>query len=371
MASAEESKTEVGPSAIFYTHPFAEELIATARKMATPGKGLLAADESTGTIGARFSAISVENNEENRRRYRELLFTSKGLGDHISGVILYDETIRQKSKSGTPFVKILSDAGVIPGIKVDLGTRDLVGKPGEVYTQGLTDLDIRAKEYYALGARFAKWRAVLKIQDGSISETSIKETAWTLARYAAICQAHGLVPIVEPEILMDGSHSLRVNQYWTEKTLSACYKALVDQEVLLEGSVLKPNMCMPGKGCSDKRSIKGHAAATVRALLRTVPAAVPGIFFLSGGMSEEEATEMLNAINDGTTLPWSASFSFGRALQKSTLEAWKGDDANIAAAQEVLLLRAKANGAANLGKYDGFAATAESKKSLYEKGYVY
>lgn len=276
------------------------------------------------------------------------------------------------TEDGTKFVDQIKNSGVVPGIKVDLGTRELPFFPGEKYTQGLTDLDKRTAKYYEAGARFAKWRCVLKIQNNTISETSIKETAWTLARYAAICQNNGLVPIVEPEILMDGTHSLATCQKMTEKTLAACYKALSDQNVLLEGSLLKPNMVLKGKECPDKTTFEQNALATVTALRRTVPAAVPGICFLSGGQSEEEATMNLNAINKVDTIrPWSCTFSFGRALQASVLKAWQGKAENVQAAQDALMVRAKANSMANLGKYDGSAASEDAKASLYKKGYTY
>lgn len=362
---------ESGPPSAFTTNPKLDEMIATAKAIATRGKGILAADESTGTIGKRLESIKVENTEPNRQKYRELLFTSPDIGKYISGVILYDETLRQKTKGGVPFVDVLNKAGVIPGIKVDKGAKDLQGSPGEQYTQGLTDLDVRAEEYYKIGARFAKWRAVLVIQNGYISEYAIKENAWGLARYASICQSKGLVPIVEPEILMDGTHSLRICQYWTEKVIAACYKALSDQHVILEATLLKPNMVIPGQQYQGKQTIEANAKATVTALRRTVPAAVPGIMFLSGGQSEEEATVHLNAINKFSNLPWSASFSYGRALQQSCLKAWKGDDKNIKAAQDAFLKRAKANSDAQPGKYTGDAATDDAKKALYEKGYVY
>jgi len=372
MAAAEEKVVEeVGPLALTVTNPFEEEMVATANKIATRGRGILAADESTGTIGKRFSAINVENNEENRRRYRELLVTTEGLENYISGVIMFEETLYQKTADGVQFVDILQKKGIVPGIKVDKGTRALPYKPGEKYTQGLTDLDVRCKQYYEQGARFAKWRAVCTIQNGYVSQTAISETAWTLARYAAICQANGLVPIVEPELLMDGPHSLKVCQYWTEKIVTACYKALSDQEVILEATLLKPNMCLPGSEYTGKRSIADNAASTVQMLRRCVPAAVPGITFLSGGQSEEEATQNLNAMNKDRQLPWSATFSYGRALQKSCLAAWQGSDANLEAGQKALLARAKANSDAQLGEYDGSAATEESKQSLYQKGYVY
>jgi len=234
---AEAKQQEAGPPSCFATNKYLEEMIKTANSIATRGKGILAADESTGTIGKRLASISVENTEVNRRRYRELLFRTPDIGKYISGAILFEETLRQKAADGTPLVDILKKAGVIPGIKVDKGTRDLPYCPGEKYTQGLTDLDVRAAKYYEEGARFAKWRAVLVIQNGYISETAIKENAWNLARYAALCQRAGLVPIVEPEILMDGQHSLKINQYWTEKVVTACYKALSDQNVILEATL--------------------------------------------------------------------------------------------------------------------------------------
>jgi len=371
QVAVEQKQVEAGPPSAFVENPFLEEMLATAKAVATRGKGILAADESTGTIGKRLAMINVANEEVNRQRYRELLFSTAELGSCISGAILFEETLFQKSKDGTPFVDILAKQGVIPGIKVDKGTRDLQNQPGEKWTQGLMDLDVRCQKYYEAGARFAKWRAVLVIQNGYISETAIKENAWGLARYAAICQSKGLVPIVEPEILMDGAHSLRINQYWTEKVVAACYKALSDCHVVLEATLLKPNMCLPGKQHKGGKSMEANAVATVQALKRTVPAAVPGIMFLSGGQSEEEATMNLNAINSVGALPWTASFSYGRALQQSCLKAWKGDDANLKAAQDALMLRAKANSDAQLGKYTGDAATEDSKKTLYEAGYTY
>jgi len=367
----EEKQQEAGPPSAFVENPFLAEMKATAQAIAERGKGILAADESTGTIGKRLAMINVANEEPNRRRYRELLFSTKDLGKYISGCILFEETLFQKAADGTPLVSMLQKQGVVPGIKVDKGTRDLQGHPGEKWTQGLTDLDVRAQKYYEAGARFAKWRAVLVINNGYISETAIKENAWGLARYAAICQSKGLVPIVEPEILMDGAHSLRINQYWTEKVVTACYKALSDCNVVLEATLLKPNMCLAGKAAAGKKKMADNALATVTALKRSVPAAVPGIMFLSGGQSEEEATQNLNAINSLGDLPWSASFSFGRALQQSCLKAWKGDDANAKAAQDAFIVRAKANSEAQLGKYNGDAASDDAKATLFEAGYTY
>lgn len=350
-------------------YKYAQELIATANQIATPGKGILAADESTGTIGARFKGIGVENNQKNRRDYRELLFTAPGLNKHISGVITFEETLFDKAEDGTPLIKFLQDQGIAIGIKVDLGTRPLPGTDGETYTQGLTDLDKRCAKYYEAGARFAKWRAVVKISRNTPSPNAIQETAHTLARYAAICQEHGLAPIVEPEILMDGDHSIEVCQYWTEKVVAACYKALSDQEVLLEGTMLKPNMVLPGKQFGKKASPEEVALATITALKRTVPPAVPSINFLSGGQSEEEASQNLNAMNAmGFKLPWAVSFSFGRGLQASCLEVWRGEKKNAKAAQEALLAVAKNNGLATLGQYKGGAG---SGKDLYQKNYKY
>merc|ERR1719483_40062 len=285
--------------------------------------------------------------------------------------MLFEETLFQNHEDGTPFVKLLQDAGVIPGIKVDKGTRVMPFTPGQKYTQGLTDLDLRAARYYEAGARFCKWRAVVAIVEGDIPQAAITETAWTLARYAAICQANGLAPIIEPEILMDGDHSLEVCERCTTKVLSAVYAACQAQDVLLEGTLLKPNMCLAGKQNSNPATFEKNAEATVRALRRTLPAAVPGVTFLSGGQTEEEATRNLNAMNQLPGRPWSLTFSFGRALQASVLKAWMGNDENIGAAQDALRLRLRANGFAQMGKYDGFAETDEAKNSLYEKGYTY
>jgi len=369
-----EKKNEDFPVPFIPTHKFADELIANARKVATPGKGILAADESTGTIGQRFKSIKVENNRDNRRAYRQMLFTAKGLADHISGVILYEETLYETADDGkTRLIEYLTKQGIVLGIKVDQGTKRLPGTDGELYTTGLTDLDKNCAKYYKEGCRFAKWRAVVEISRSKPSPLSIKETAETLAKYAAICQDNGLVPVVEPEILMDGNHTIEICQFWTEKVLAACYKALSDHNVLLEGTLLKPNMVVSGKDCPVQATPAQVATATVRALQRTVPAAVPGITFLSGGQSEEEATVNLNAMNalNLGPRPWNLSFSYGRALQQSCLKAWVGKKENTAAAQRELLIRAKANGMANLGKYKGEAASSGSKSSLYVQNYTY
>jgi fructose-bisphosphate aldolase class I len=356
------------------TYKFEKELIATARKIASPGRGILAADESTGTIEKRFKEIKVDNTRENRREYRRMLFSTPGLNQHISGAILYDETFYDKTEDGKPLIDLLKAQDIVIGIKVDMGTKRLPGTDNELYTQGMTDLDTRCEKYYKEGARFAKWRAVVEIGRAKPSPLSIHQTAEDLAMYAAICQANGLVPVVEPEILMDGDHPIEICQYWTEKVLAACYKALSVHNVLLEGTLLKPNMVVPGTEFKGRKvSAQDIGAATVKALQRAVPPAVPGITFLSGGQSEEEATENLNAMNaqDLGPRPWSLSFSYGRALQQTVLQVWKGKKENTEAAQKALLVRAKANGMANLGKYAGEAASATAKSGMFEKGYTY
>ncbi|WNJ98708.1 class I fructose-bisphosphate aldolase [Thalassospiraceae bacterium LMO-JJ14] len=328
-----------------------QELFETAVAMVADNKGLLAADESTGTMGKRLDSIGVENVEENRRDYREMMFRSSGIGNYISGVILYDETIRQSAADGTTLVKILQDAGVIPGIKVDGGAKELPGRPAEKITEGLDGLPGRVAEYYGLGARFAKWRAVIDIADGIPSRYAIHTNAHALARYAKICQEGGLCPIVEPEVLMDGAHDISRCQEVTEEVLEAVYHELHLQEVYLEGTILKPNMIISGKKCATQAAAEEVASKTVETLLRCVPAAVPGIMFLSGGQSEEDATLHLDLMNAGSDLPWKLSFSYGRALQQSALSAWKGDNANNAAAQQAFLERASANSRACAGTY--------------------
>jgi len=330
-----------------------QDLISIAQAMVAPGKGILAADESTGTIEKRFNSIKVENVEENRRAYRDMLFTTKGLGQYISGVILYDETLRQKSADGTSFVEVLRKQGVLPGIKVDAGAKPLALCPGETITEGLDGLAKRCTEYVKLGAKFAKWRAVIDIGQDIPSATCIHENAHALARYAAICQEAGLVPIVEPEVLMDGSHSIERCEEVTERTLNAVYDALYLDKVVLEGSVLKPSMVISGKGTARQASVEEVAERTVRTLKRTVPAAVAGIVFLSGGQSDELATAHLNAMNRiyQGKLPWPVSFSYGRALQQASLKAWKGSASNIAAGQAALLHRSRMNSLACSGRY--------------------
>lgn len=350
----------------------ADELIANAAYIGTPGKGILAADESTGTIGKRLASINVENIETNRRGLRELLFCTPGALQYLSGVILFEETLYQQTASGKPFVEVLKEGGVLPGIKVDKGTVDLKGTNGETTTQGHDDLGKRCAKYYDAGARFAKWRAVLNIGPTEPSQLAINENANGLARYAIICQENGLVPIVEPEILVDGPHDINRCAQVTESVLAACYKALNDHHVLLEGTLLKPNMVTPG---SDAKKVAPEVIAeyTVRALQRTVPPAVPAIVFLSGGQSEEEATLNLNAMNQlKGKKPWSLSFSFGRALQQSTLKAWAGKEENIEKARTAFLCRCKANSEATLGTYKGDAANGEGvSESLHVKDYKY
>ena len=329
----------------------AGDLAATARAMVAPGKGILAADESTGTIQKRLESINVESNEANRRAYRELLFTTAGAGDHISGIILFDETLRQSSAQGVPFPKLLADQGVLAGIKVDTGAKDLPGAPGEKVTEGLDGLRERLAEYAELGARFTKWRAVIDIGPGIPSRYCIAANAHALARYAALSQEAGLVPIVEPEVLMDGDHDAERCAEASEAALKCLYEELYLQRVSLEGTVLKPNMVVSGKGCPARAGVAEVAARTLEVLARSVPAAVPGICFLSGGQSEEEATAHLNAMNAMGPHPWELSFSYGRALQASALKTWGGEAANIAAAQATYLHRARMNGLARSGDY--------------------
>lgn len=348
------------------------------RTIASAGRGILAADESTGTIGKRFEPISVENNEENRRRYRELLFTTDGIEKYISGVILYEETLNQKTKEGTPFVDLLKSKGIVSGIKVDTGLKPLPGTDGEVAVTGLTGLAERCAKYYAAGARFAKWRAAYRIDlaTGKPSDLLIKEQAWGLARYAATCQANGLCPIVEPEVMIDGTHSIEEAAKVSERVYSAVVRALHDNGVLLEGALLKPNMVTSGAESGTTDSPQDVAFYTIRTLRRTIPAAMPGIMFLSGGQTEEGATVNLNAMNVKSLpfpspSPWVLSFSYGRALQASCLKAWLGKDDNVKAAQEALTVRMKANSVAQLGEYKGDAAGGTASESLYQKNYVY
>jgi fructose-bisphosphate aldolase class I len=326
----------------------AQELNAIARSIVADDKGILAADESTGTIKKRFDSIGVESTEENRRAYRNLLFTTSGMEEYIGGVILYDETIRQAADDGTPFPELLAGKGVVPGIKVDTGAKDLALHPGETVTEGLDGLRERLAEYHGLGARFAKWRAVISIGDGIPTAACIHTNAHALARYAALVQEAGLVPIVEPEVLMDADNTIERCYEVTSRVLHAVFDELDAQGVELEGSLLKPNMVISGKGCPTQASPEDVARLTVDCFLRHVPAAVPGIVFLSGGQSEVEATENLDAINrvGGT---WPLSYSYGRALQASALKAWGGDPGNVEAAQAAFLHRARMNSLAVAG----------------------
>ena len=328
-----------------------------AQAMVAPGKGILAADESSGTIQKRFDAIGVTNTEDNRRDYRELLFRSTdAMKNHISGVILFDETIKQKAKDGTPLVDLIKAAGAIPGIKVDEGAKDLSGFAGEKVTEGLDKLRERLKKYHELGARFAKWRAVIDIgRAGNAKVPSmycIKANTHALARYAALCQENGIVPIVEPEVLMDGDHDIDRCSEVTEATLAQLYYDLAEASVKLEGTVLKPNMVIAGKLCKSQAGVQEVAEKTVRVLKRTVPTAVPGIAFLSGGQSDEDATAHLSAMNAIGGLPWALTFSYGRALQAAPQKAWSGKTENTAAAQRAFSHRAKMNALAALGKWE-------------------
>jgi fructose-bisphosphate aldolase, class I len=327
------------------------ELHEIAKALVADGKGILAADESSGTIKKRFDSISVESTEENRRAYRDLLFTTEGAEEFISGVILYDETIRQSSADGTPFPKLLESKGMIPGIKVDMGAKPLAGAPEETVTEGLDGLRERLEEYRGLGAKFTKWRAVISIGDGRPSDYAIWTNAHALARYAALSQEAGLVPIVEPEVLMDGGHTIDESYRVTVRTLQAVFTELFDQRVEREGLLLKTNMVVSGYDSSDQAGVDTVADETVKALANTVPGAVPGVVFLSGGMSDEDATERLNVMNQRGPHPWELSFSYGRALQAPALKAWQGDEANAEAAQQAFYRRAKFNGAARSGSY--------------------
>lgn len=330
-----------------------EKLINTARALVANNKGLLAMDESLGTCNKRFAALGIPQTVEMRRKYRELIVTTPGLNESISGAILFDETIRQHKADGTPLIKVLIDAGIIPGIKVDLGAKQLAGFPGEKVTEGLDGLRARLTEYSDMGARFAKWRAVIAIGDGIPSPGGIEANAHALSRYAALCQEAGLVPIVEPEVLMDGAHSLEQCLSVTNKVLHVVFDQLYKQHVSLEGILLKPNMILPGLDSTFQDSVDAVAEATLKCFLAAVPAAIPGIAFLSGGQSAELASARLNSMNKNykSDVPWALTFSFGRALQQPALEIWQGNDSNIAAAQQALFHRAKCNSAACAGNY--------------------
>lgn len=327
------------------------ELESIARRMAAKGKGILAADESNGTIKKRFDVIKLESTEEARRSYREMLFTTPGVADYISGVIFYDETLRQKTKDGVPFPEYLTKLGIVPGIKVDTGAKPLAGYPGETITEGLDGLRERLAQYHQLGARFAKWRAVIDIADGIPTQFAIQANAHALARYAALCQEAAIVPIVEPEVLMDGAHTLERCEEVTSSVLSTVFRELHSHRIHLEGMILKPNMVISGKKCPTRASPQQVAEATVRTLKRYVPSAVPGIAFLSGGQSAAEATEHLSLMNQMGPLPWELTFSYGRALQDEALRAWSGKPDSFGAGQKAFFRRAKLNGLARTGNY--------------------
>jgi len=330
-----------------------QQLINTARELVADGKGLLAMDESTPTCNKRFAQVGIPQTEEARRTYRELILTTPGLNESISGVILYDETIRQKKKDGTPFMKVILDAGIIPGIKVDTGAKDMAGFPGEKITEGLDGLRERLANYSQMGARFAKWRAVLAIGPNIPSRGCIEANAEALARYAALCQEAAIVPVIEPEVLMDGAHTLEKCFKVTEEVLKEVFNQLNIQRVMQEGIILKPNMVLPGLTCPKQETVNEVADARVNCLLRVVPAAVPGIAFLSGGQSCELASARLNAMNIRfkLRLPWALAFSFARAIQQPALEIWEGKEANVLAAQKALYHRVRCNRAARLGEY--------------------
>lgn len=328
------------------------DLNAVAKAMVGNGKGILAADESSPTIKKRFDTIDTESTEENRRRYREMLFTTPGLADYIGGVILFDETIRQKTADGVPFAKYLNDLGMIAGIKVDKGAKPLALFPGELVTEGLDGLRARFEEYYQMGAKFSKWRAVINIGDGIPTDFCLDANAHALARYAALCQEANIVPIVEPEVLMDGDHSIDRCEEVTARTLRKVFQALAAHRVELPGIVLKPNMVISASKAPDRAAPEEVAEATLRVLKAEVPEEVPGIAFLSGGQSAEEATAHLAIMNRMGPLPWELSFSYGRALQAPALDAWRGKEQNFEAGQQALLKRAKLNSMAHLGKYD-------------------
>jgi fructose-bisphosphate aldolase class I len=331
-------------------------LAGVAHGLVCAGRGILAMDESNGTCNKRFAAVGVPQTVDSRRAYRELIVTTPGLGDSIAGAILYDETIRQTTKDGISFVNTLTDAGIVPGIKVDTGAKDLAGRPGEEITEGLDGLRDRLREYFAMGARFAKWRAVISAADGLPSRGCLEANAQALARYAALCQEAGLVPMVEPEVLMEGHHGMDRCREVTEETLRCVFRHLEEQGVALEGMILKPNMVLAGLECPKQGSVDDAAALTIMSLLRTVPAAVPGIAFLSGGQSGELASERLNAMNviahaRGARLPWTLAFSFARAIQHPALDIWKGEARHVKAAQAALVHRAHCNWAALRGEY--------------------
>lgn len=335
------------------TNKYASELINTAKAMMAEGKGVLAMDESNGTCNKRFAKLGIATTEENRRAYRELILTAPGLGDYISGAILYDETIRQSTSDGVSFVKVMQDVGIIPGIKLDTGAKDYAGHQNEKVTEGLDGLRGRIAEYYAMGARFAKWRAVITIGDLIPSDGCIEANAHGLARYAALCQEGGLVPIVEPEVLINGDHTIERCYEVTQSTLQEVFRQLYVQGVAFEQMILKPSMVISGDRCSTQADVEQVASQTIRCLLNTVPAAVPGIAFLSGGQSQDRASAHLNYMNANlrTQFPWRVTFSYARAIQQPALDHWRGQSENVSQAQKILVHRAKLNSAASEGNY--------------------
>lgn len=348
---------------------YADELVKTAKTVASPGRGILAMDESNATCGKRLSSIGLENTEANRQAYRTLLITVPGLGQYISGAILFEETLYQTTTDGKKMVDVLNEQGIVPGIKVDKGLVPLPGSNNESWCQGLDGLASRSAAYYQQGARFAKWRTVVSIPNGP-SALAVKEAAWGLARYAAITQDNGLVPIVEPEILLDGDHGIERTFEVATKVWAEVFFYLAENNVMFEGILLKPSMVTPGAESKEKATPQQVAEYTLRLLYNRVPPAVPGIMFLSGGQSEVEATENLNAMNQKPH-PWHVSFSYARALQNTCLKTWAGRPENVKAAQETLFVRARANSLAQLGKYTGEGESEEAKKGMFVKGYTY
>eukprot|EP00252_Welwitschia_mirabilis_P003931 TRINITY_DN1400_c0_g1_i1.p1 TRINITY_DN1400_c0_g1~~TRINITY_DN1400_c0_g1_i1.p1 ORF type:complete len:392 (+),score=81.10 TRINITY_DN1400_c0_g1_i1:164-1339(+) len=348
---------------------YSDQLVETAKTIASPGRGILAIDESNATCGKRLASIGLENNEANRQAYRQLLLTTPGLGEYISGAILFEETLYQSTTDGKKFVNCLREQKIVPGIKVDKGLVPLPGSNNESWCQGLDGLASRSAEYYKQGARFAKWRTVVSIPNGP-SALAVKEAAWGLARYAAISQDNGLVPIVEPEILLDGDHSIDRTLEVAEKVWAEVFFYLAENNVMFEGILLKPSMVTPGAEHKGKATPDKVAEYTLKLLKRRVPPAVPGVMFLSGGQSEVEATLNLNAMNQSPN-PWHVSFSYARALQNTCLKTWQGKPENVEAAQKALLIRAKANSLAQLGKYSAEGESEEAKKGMFVKGYTY
>mmetsp|Transcript_6855 Transcript_6855/g.14794 ORF Transcript_6855/g.14794 Transcript_6855/m.14794 type:complete len:394 (-) Transcript_6855:115-1296(-) len=368
------SSSRRGPALKMSIEKYGDELRETASRLVKPGKGLLACDESTGTVGTRLESIGMENTEENRADWRELLFTTKGLGEYISGAILFDETLYQDTNSGTPMIDIMAEQGIIPGIKVDTGLKPLCGAGSEeTWCSGLDGLFDRCSLAYARGARFAKWRTAVRIDEakGYPSDLAVKEAAWGLARYARVCQECGLVPIVEPEVLIDGTHKQEVTAKVQERFISTVYKFMEENNCMLEGTLLKPSMTVSGVECENKPSPEEVAAMTVQTLQRVIPPAMPGVTFLSGGISEEDASIYLNEINKiDRQGPWALTFSFSRAMQSSCIKIWGGKPENKEAAQAQLLARAQANSEASKGEYKA-GSQPSIEESLYVKNYVY